>query len=78
MSGFPSVSVIVAVYNAQDYLEKCLDSIIAQECKAEFEVILIDDGSADQSSIICQRYCKVQNNFSYHKRKMKAYGRCVI
>jgi len=49
------VSVIVPVYNASDYLEECLNSIISQTYK-DLEIILIDDGSTDDSGTICDRY----------------------
>lgn len=49
------VSVIVPVYNVENYLEKCLDSIVKQVYQ-NFEVILINDGSEDISGNICDRY----------------------
>ena len=48
-------SVIIPVYNTAEYLEECLDSVLAQTQK-EFELILVDDGSDDGSLEICQRY----------------------
>lgn len=52
------VSVIVPVYNAERYLRKCVDSILAQTLpKDEFEIILVDDGSTDTSPAICDEYC---------------------
>lgn len=44
-----SISVVVAVYQAEKYIKRCLDSIIAQTFK-DFEVLLIDDGSLDISA----------------------------
>ena len=49
------VSVIVPVYNASDYLDECLQSIISQTY-TDLEIILIDDGSKDNSGEICDRY----------------------
>ncbi len=49
------VSVIVPIYNAEKYLEQCLDSIVNQTLK-EIEIILIDDGSTDSSADICKKY----------------------
>lgn len=52
---FPAVSVIVPVYNAERYLEKCLDSIIKQTF-SDYEVLLINDGSTDGSQIIIDQF----------------------
>lgn len=49
------ISVIVPIYNAEKYLEKCLDTIIKQTYK-NLEIILVDDGSKDNSRFICRRY----------------------
>ena len=51
------ISVIVPVYNAEKYLNRCIDSILGQTFK-DFELILIDDGSKDQSGCICDEYGK--------------------
>lgn len=49
------VSVIVPVYNVEPYLRRCVDSILAQRHQ-NFEILLIDDGSADASGAICDQY----------------------
>ncbi|SHF22030.1 glycosyltransferase family 2 protein [Alkalibacter saccharofermentans] len=51
------VSIIVPVYNVEQYLNKCIDSIISQTYK-DIEVILINDGSKDSSGEICDKYAK--------------------
>ena len=51
----PEVSVIVPVYNAEQYLEKCIDSILKQSF-TDFELILVDDGSTDNSFELCAKY----------------------
>lgn len=51
----PIVSVIVPVYNAEKYLHRCVDSILAQTF-TDFELLLIDDGSKDNSGKICDEY----------------------
>ena len=51
----PRVSVVVAAYNSEEYLRKCLDSIVSQTYK-DLELILVDDGSTDSTSLICDEY----------------------
>lgn len=53
----PKISVIVPVYNAEKWLQRCVDSILAQTF-TEFELLLIDDGSTDKSLDICKNYAK--------------------
>lgn len=52
-----TISVIVPVYNVAAYLPQCLDSILSQDYE-DLEIILIDDGSADASGCICDRYAQ--------------------
>lgn len=51
------ISVIIPVYNVEKYLEQCLDSVMNQTMK-ELEIILVNDGSTDNSGHICDRYAK--------------------
>lgn len=53
----PKISVIVPVYNVKKYLSRCIDSILAQTF-TDFELLLIDDGSKDNSGKICDEYAK--------------------
>ena len=48
-------SVLVPVYNVENYIEQCLDSILGQTFQ-DFELVLVDDGSTDRSGIICDEY----------------------
>lgn len=51
------ISIIVPVYNVEDYLEECIESIINQTYK-NIEIIIINDGSTDNSGVICDKYSK--------------------
>ena len=53
----PQISVIVPVYNVEHYLPACVDSILTQTF-TDFELILVDDGSVDKCSTICDAYAK--------------------
>jgi len=56
----PKISVIVPVYKVEAYLNKCIDSILAQTF-TDFELILVDDGSPDKCGEICDAYAKQDN-----------------
>ena len=60
MSKMPIISIIVPVYNVDPYLRQCLDSVLAQTF-SDFELILIDDGSHDNSGAICDEYAAQDN-----------------
>lgn len=61
------VSVIVPVYNAEDYLEQCLNSILEQTYD-NIELILVNDGATDKSAQICERYKEQDHRVKvYHK-----------
>lgn len=51
----PEITIIVPVYNVEKYLRKCLESII-QQSFCDYELILVDDGSKDSGSFICDEY----------------------
>ena len=65
--GKTKVSIVVPVYNAKQYLKKCLDSVVNQTLK-EIEIILIDDESTDGSSEICKSYL-TDSRVSYYFKK---------
>ena len=56
------ISVIVPVYNVEEYLEECLESI-KQQTFTDIEVILVNDGSTDGSREICERFCQKDSRF---------------
>lgn len=63
-------SIIVPVYNVEKYLDKCLESILRQTFK-DFECIIIDDGSPDNSNIIIDKYVKLDQRFKViHQKNM--------
>ena len=57
-----TVSVIVPVYNAGDYVFRCLESIAGQTFE-DFECLIIDDGSTDESGMICDHFATVDPRF---------------
>lgn len=58
----PFLSVIIPVYNAEAYLTRCLDSILAQTF-TDFEAILVNDGSTDGSAALCDGYVEKDSRF---------------
>lgn len=61
-------SIVVPVYNVGLYLKECLDSVVAQSY-SDFEVLLIDDGSKDDSGAICDLYCEKDSRFKVIHKK---------
>ena len=64
----PKISVIVPVYNVEDYIERCLTTLKNQTMK-DLEFIIVDDGSTDESAKIIKKFVKEDARFSYHKKK---------
>lgn len=60
-------SILLPVYNVEKYLNKCLDSILSQQFD-DYEVILIDDGSTDNSGSICDEYASKDERFIVHHK----------
>lgn len=69
----PKVSIIIPIYNTQDYLRECLDSVCSQTLK-ELEIICIDDGSTDSSFSILEEYKKRDSRIHTKKQKHSNAG----
>ncbi len=68
------ITIIIPIYNAERYLNQCLDSLLYQTCKS-FKVILVDDGSTDSSSNIALKYVNAHPEmFSYLFQKNAGQG----
>lgn len=67
------ISIIVAVYNTDKYLRKCLESIVNQTYQ-NIEILLIDDGSADTSGKICDEYAKKDSRIRVYHQNNKGVG----
>lgn len=57
---YPLISVIIPIYNVEKYIRQCIDSVIGQTYK-NLEIILVDDGSLDNSPQICDEYAQRDN-----------------
>lgn len=70
----PLISIIVPIYNTERYLEKCLDSLVNQTLK-NIEIILINDGSPDNSEKIIKKYLKkYSDKIVYYKKENEGQG----
>lgn len=67
------VSVVIPIYNQENYLHECLNSVVAQDYN-DYEVILVNDGSTDNSEQICFDYIKAYGYFQYIYQKNKGLG----
>ena len=64
----PKVSLIIPVYNVQDYIEKCLDSVVNQTID-DMEIIIVNDGSKDQSKQKIERYLEKYPKIKYLEKE---------
>ena len=62
------ISIIVPIYNVENYLRQCLDSILNQTYQ-NFECLLINDGSPDNSADICREYAIKDSRFKYFEKE---------
>ena len=64
----PLLTVVIPVYNVEKYLKRCIESILIQEWK-NYDILLVDDGSTDNSPQICDDYAKVYDFISVIHKK---------
>ena len=62
------ISVIIPIYNMEEYLPQCLDSIVSQTLR-EIEILCIDDGSTDGSEEVLKLYCNRDSRIRVIKQK---------
>lgn len=66
------LTILIPVYNAEEFLEKTIESVINQNIEDKtYEVLLLNDGSEDKSEEICKKYTKLYNNFRYYRHDNK-------
>ena len=70
------LSVIVPVYNVQNYLRECLDSLVAQSYD-DMEIICVDDGSTDLSGDILDEYKEIHSNMKVFHKENEGYGKAM-
>ena len=73
LGDYMKISVIIPVYNTGNYLKKCLDSILSQTLK-EIEIIIVNDGSSDNSLDIIKKYMKKNKNIILIDKKNGGQG----
>lgn len=66
---YPEVSVVVANFNNEQYIERCLRSLLSQETEVPFEILLVDDASTDSSLLIANRFKDSINILQNEKNK---------
>lgn len=62
------VSIIVPIYNVEPFLDECIQSLIDQTCR-DIEIILVNDGSPDKSSVICEKYARIDTRIKYIRQE---------
>lgn len=68
----PKLSIVVPIYNVESFLDRSIKSLINQRLK-DIEIILINDGSTDDSLTICRKYQNIDDRIIIVYKKMKVY-----
>ena len=69
----PKVSIIVPVYNVEQYIEQCIQSLRAQSLH-DIEIILVDDGSSDNSPMLCDKYTRIDKRIKVIHKQNSGLG----
>ncbi len=69
----PEISIIIPVYNIEKYVLRCIESVKNQSF-TDYEVIMIDDGSTDNSGTLCENICKKENNYTVIHKENAGLG----
>lgn len=67
------VSIIVPVYNVEQYLDRCLKSLVNQTMK-DIEILIINDGTLDNSMDVCEKYAKLDNRIKIYNKENEGLG----
>lgn len=73
MKELPCISIIIPAYNAGEYIEKCIQSIINQEYR-DFEIIIVNDGSIDNTRAICEKYIELDSRIKLINTENRGAG----
>lgn len=73
MESNPKISIIVPLYNAEKFIDRCMRSIYAQTFK-DYEVILVNDGSTDNSAAVCKKYSESDSRVKYIEKENGGAG----
>ena len=69
----PLISIIIPIYNAEKYIERCIESI-QKQTYSNLDIILVNDGSTDSSALICDKYANTDKRIQViHKENKGAY-----
>ncbi|MFJ6214289.1 CDP-glycerol glycerophosphotransferase family protein [Streptomyces sp. NPDC092296] len=68
------VTIVVPVYNVEDYLQECLDSLAAQTVFDKCQIVLVDDGSTDSSGVIAKQFAEQHGNVLLHVQENHGLG----